>query len=270
MKSFIKKTVQRIGLFQQATSLVDFFRSLKSLPENFRYYCNQSPDGPPIPPARLLYKVAATSSIEIFLKSGKSAAESVGSALMANKIELRNFSSILDFGCGCGRVIRWMTNLTDAQLYGADFNPSLIRWCQRNLKFAKFVLNQLNPPLSLQPNSFDFIYALSVLTHMNERLQQLWINEFLRILKKGGYLLISVHGKYYLNQMSELEQQQFLAGNLVIQSGGALGSNRFAAYHPIAYLKSSVPIELELLDFIEMGAKGNPHQDLYLFKKKEY
>ncbi|MCI0442759.1 class I SAM-dependent methyltransferase [bacterium] len=270
MRAFVRRTLQRVGVLQHATDLVDFVRSLKNFRENIPYRLTRSKEGLPTPPDRLIFKVAGTSSIPVFLETGKMAAESIQAILLRKKADLRSFSSILDFGCGCGRVIRWMKNLTHAELYGSDFNPSFIRWCRKNLKFANFIVNKLQPPLLFDDSSFDLVYALSVFTHMDEGLQRSWMSEFVRILKPDGYLVLSIHGEYYLDQLSELEKQKFLSGNLVIRSGGALGSNRFAAYHPFEYFNRSMINGLVLSEFMERGARGNPYQDLYLFQKQKF
>lgn len=42
---------------------------------------------------------------------------------------------------------------------------------------------------------FDVAYCFSVFTHLNERMQNLWLLELKRILKPGGILLLTVHGE---------------------------------------------------------------------------
>jgi hypothetical protein len=37
----------------------------------------------------------------------------------------------------------------------------LVRWCRRNLPFADFGINHLDPPLPYEEEQFDLIYALS-------------------------------------------------------------------------------------------------------------
>ena len=76
--------------------------------------------------------------------------------------------SILDFGCGCGRVVRWWRDLP-AEIHGSDFNPTLVRWCRENLPFGVFEVNRPEPPLPYPDDSFDLVYALSVLTHLAGR-----------------------------------------------------------------------------------------------------
>jgi SAM-dependent methyltransferase len=110
--------------------------------------------GFPIPPLSLNRLVTGTSDVEWYVKGGWLAALSIRLALERNAINLNDLTSILDFGCGSGRVIRYWHNLP-AALYGADYNPDLLRWCERHLPFAKFQVNGSVPPLGYPRDSFD-------------------------------------------------------------------------------------------------------------------
>jgi predicted SAM-dependent methyltransferase len=82
----------------------------------------------------------------------------------------------------------------------------------------------LAPPTKYPAGKFDFIYALSVFTHLPELDQLAWMDEFHRILRPGGYLLLSLHGAYYLSILNERERQRFLTGKLVIRYGYGAGN----------------------------------------------
>ena len=62
--------------------------------------------GPPLPPAALRNWVAGTSDLDWFLKSGELGAQTIVSLLEPHGTVLGELDSVLDFGCGCGRVIR--------------------------------------------------------------------------------------------------------------------------------------------------------------------
>ena len=134
--------------------------------------------------------------------------------------------SILDFGCGAGRVIRYWHGLPAAP-YGTDYNPDLIAWCEQHLPFAKFLVNGPGPPLEYPSDFFGLIYALSVFTHLDEAGQIAWIRELRRIAKPGGYILITTHGScaVYLRRLSPAQQERFHSGHLAIGGVGPVGSN---------------------------------------------
>jgi SAM-dependent methyltransferase len=224
--------------------------------------------GLPIPSAHLLHLVAGTSDVEWFLESGKLGAESITNILARNGSGLDNFEAVLDFGCGCGRVLRYWKHLRETRLYGADYNPELIKWCEQNLRFAQFENNKITPPLSYDENVFDFIYALSVFTHMTEEIQLVWVKELERVLKPGGFLLTTTHGEYYLQHLTEDERKIFNAGKLVVHFEEVAGTNTCAAFHPVTYVREKlVDDRFVLVDFVPEGAMGNPRQDVFLLKK---
>jgi len=240
---------------------------LRLLNRNLRHSDDSAPDGTPVPPVDLILSVSGTLDISWFIKSGELAIQSIIDTMQRNGLNTAEFQSILDFGCGCGRVIKHGRFFEDAEIHGTDYNPKSIKWCKLNIPFAHFATNKLIPPLHYGGSQFDFIYALSVFTHLPERAQFLWINELQRVLKPQGYLLITTHGEHYFDTLSSTEQKQFRSGNLVVRHKDAAGTNLCCAYHPQKYVQQKLVKGFEIIDFVPQGAKGNPHQDLYLMRK---
>jgi SAM-dependent methyltransferase len=226
-----------------------------------------APDGFPIPSSKLLIYVNGTPDIRWFLQTGYLAAESMVRALKDSGINIKNCKSILDFGCGCGRVIRHLNFLKNSQLHGTDYNPTLVNWCQENLPLAKFQTNQLSPPLAYEDSKFDLIYAFSVFTHLPEELQYSWRDEILRMLKPGGTLVMSTNGEYYFNDLSPKEQDLFREGKIVIRGGKVAGSNFCNTYYSTRYVRQTFGEGFSSLNFFPQGARGNPYQDLFVLKK---
>src|SRR3954451_21165291 len=116
-------------------------------------------DGLPVPPPHLMVRVAGTPDAAWFLESGRLAAESIGEALERAGTGIEAMTSILDFGCGCGRVVRHWARL-DVRASGSAPSAAAIAGCRANLPFARFETNGLSPPLSFAHDSFDLAYAL--------------------------------------------------------------------------------------------------------------
>ena len=261
--------LEKVGLLEVGFRVYESIKAaeLGTLFRWDRHKGGMGPDGLPIPSRKLIVLVAGTPDIDGFLAGGKEAAQSIRDTLDRNGLEIDEFQAILDFGCGCGRVIRNWRDLEGTQVYGTDYNPQLVDWCRQNLAFGEFGTNQLSPPLSYEEKTFDFVYALSVFTHMPEELQFSWMEELSRILTDSGYLLISTHGEHYLEQLTEEEKEDFQAGRLVVRYEKVAGTNMCAAFHPIEYVRDQLARGFEVIDTIPEGAKGNPFQDIYLLKK---
>ena len=221
-----------------------------------------------IPPARLRYDVAGTNDLKWFLEGGRLGLETLVTALEKEKVDLASFGSILDFGCGCARVLRHLSGFTETQLHGSDISRKGISWADHFLNFAVFGTNKINPPTRYRPNSFDFIYALSVFTHLSHCLQKSWMKELHRILKPNGYLLITVHGTHYRDKIPDELKGEFDKGKLVVTGVRQNGSNHCAAFHPEPYVQEHMAKEsgFEILQQAPRGALGNPEQDVYLMQ----
>jgi ubiquinone/menaquinone biosynthesis C-methylase UbiE len=62
-----------------------------------------------------------------------------------------------------------------------------------------FSVNASDPPLSFGAESFDFIYSISVFTHLPEEMQIAWLREMHRIAKVGATLVLTTHGDTLLD-----------------------------------------------------------------------
>ena len=58
---------------------------------------------------------------------------------------------------------------------------------------GEFVVNETMPPLPFPDRFFDFVYSISIFTHLPEAMQFAWLEEINRVLKAGGEAVISTH-----------------------------------------------------------------------------
>jgi SAM-dependent methyltransferase len=147
-----------------------------------------------LPPAEMRYRVGSSLDANEFVDTGAKCAADIQSALQKVDLDLGSFMRILDFGCGCGRTLVHMKRLApNAQFAGIDIDAKAIEWCRGNLDFASFSLSKESPPVDYAADSFDFIYVISVFTHLDEDYQFRWLEELRRIAKPGGVLLLTLH-----------------------------------------------------------------------------
>jgi SAM-dependent methyltransferase len=147
-----------------------------------------------IPPAMVRFRVDESIDTAKFLNVGKGCARLIEEHLQTIGSTLGPETKILDFGCGCGRVVNWlMMQAPFAWFYGVDVDKEAIDWCVQNLKGAHFQTTSPKPPLPYPDEHFDVIYCVSVFTHLDEDMQDAWLAELKRILKPGGILIFTVH-----------------------------------------------------------------------------
>jgi SAM-dependent methyltransferase len=175
---------------------------------------------------------------------------------------------MLDFGCGCGRILRHWECLSAIEIHAADQNEELAGWCDRNLPFVSVSRSSPLPPLPYQHDAFDVVYAVSVFTHLTEQVQLLWLAELARIIRPGGLLLLTVHGDRYLDRLGTAERRAYEEGRLVVRYPSASGTNLCCAFHPARFVQERLAPGFDLLEHTTGGFElGAPEQDLVVFAR---
>jgi SAM-dependent methyltransferase len=149
---------------------------------------------PFLPPEHLRVRIGGVEDANAFLNIGAAVGTCIARLLIDIDKPIDRCRSILDFGCGCGRILRWLP-LTRARITGVDIDPEAIGWCKHALgSLARFRVAPHMPPLPFRAGKFDLIYAISVFTHLPEDMGRAWIGEMARVLEPGGVLIASLLG----------------------------------------------------------------------------
>jgi SAM-dependent methyltransferase len=104
---------------------------------------------------------------------------------------------VLDFGSGAGRTLRHFADEAEtAEFWGCDIDGPSIEWMQKNLCPPFHAWQTISvPPLALEHQSFDLIYAISVFTHLTDNSTP-WLLELHRTLKPNGLLIATFMGRW--------------------------------------------------------------------------
>jgi hypothetical protein len=98
-----------------------------------------------------------------------------------------------------------------------------------------------------------------------------------RILKRGGLLLFTVHGERFLDQLNPQQRSRFRSGEfLVVPRPETLaGTNAYASFHPSKYVMNNLlpALGVDLVEYVDLDPIGNRNtpmtlQDNYLIRKR--
>ncbi|MGA7305550.1 MAG: class I SAM-dependent methyltransferase [Rhodothermales bacterium] len=222
----------------------------------------------PVPPGRLIYDVIACRWADVYLRSGRKLADSLNETARAVGFEFRGDTNVLDFGCGCGRLTRYLIEDTDSRIFGTDYNPQLIAWCRAHLPRATFSTNHLAPPLGCRDAMFDLVIARSVFTHLTEEMQMRWLDEMQRILRTDGFLYLSLHGPLLASGLSAEQRARFDAGEIVVIHEDAEGANLCSSFAGPEFVRSRFTRDFELVRYEPGRPVTHLRQDVYVLRRK--
>jgi SAM-dependent methyltransferase len=160
-------------------------------------YRRRSGDREPLPPSRIRAR-SGSPAAEHYLPGGQEATDELKEVLGRVGRSLDDFNAIYDFGCGAGRVLRRVAaeRGSGASFHGSDVDAPAIEWARENLPDIDWKFSNYRPPLPYHESSFDLVYSISIFTHLNEEMQLDWLRELERVMKPGGYGLLTTHGDF--------------------------------------------------------------------------
>ena len=152
-----------------------------------------------------MFRVTGLTDPDVFFESGQQSVRDLNRALGVIGQSLESYPTILEFGCGCGRIMLWLEQLArSSSLHGVDIDERAIRWAQANMPYATLTVNDPLPPLDYPDGFFDLVYNHSVFTHLDEEYQDKWLAELQRVTRPGGTILLTVHGEVAVRQNEEM------------------------------------------------------------------
>lgn len=231
-----------------------------------------------LPPPHLRYQVHVQLDPESFIEAGKINANAICSAVNRQGRHVAQMGCILDWGCGPGKVLQaiyWNhleSKVNPPELYGCDISYQAISWAARHLPFARFTHTASLPPLPFETSSFDLIYGISVLTHLDADHESAWLSELSRIIKPDGLVILTIRADHagWLNPNSE-EYQKLQQEGIVFRPPPkgfrkeGLPDCYGNAYHTKAYVLKTYSRHFEILEYADEGIRK---QDLLTLKKR--
>ena len=147
-----------------------------------------------LPPEANIKRVIGDTSQTRFAMGGAMIFNNLARYLGELGLSWTDFPNILDWGCGAGRVTRYLISETSSKVIGADIDADNIAWCRGAYPSGLFEVVPLRPPTAFPSGSFNLVVGLSVMTHLQETDQFLWLEELERITAPKGLVFLSVQG----------------------------------------------------------------------------
>jgi ubiquinone/menaquinone biosynthesis C-methylase UbiE len=263
MSALFSSILRNLGLIYFGDKVRFYLHYLNNIRDNKNFRLNNPHI--PLPPDYLIYESFRMDYNKYFYGGLETCRFLI--SLLEKHIILKNVS-ILDWGCGPGRLVRHLPALLDksCKIYGADYNENSIKWCNENIKGIVFSQNSLVPPMEFNDNTFDIILGISILTHLSEKNHIEWFTELLRISRQNAIILFSTQGEAFLNKLAKKERDKFNNGELVVRGKTREGHRTFSAFHSPEYMKKLISPN-KVLEFIEGGkSNGKPQQDIWIIK----
>lgn len=194
----------------------------------------------------------------------------------------RSFEDVdswLDFGCGYGRVVRFLVERVPRDRVAAcDVIRQGVDFC--SAEFGVRPVYSPADPTTLRLGTFDFVYAISVLSHFNERNSRAVLRVLGESLVANGILLFTTHGRWsvehpetygeeYVARAEEIRDETERRGTFFLPytytSGDAYGMAWHTKEWVVEAMRELHRGELDLLRFAPHGLDG--HQDVFGFRR---
>lgn len=153
----------------------------------------------------------------------------------------------LDFGCGVGRILKtFMRDYAPEAMIGLDVTAEFIDICKADFGPGyRFQHIDTRPPCQLADQSVDVITAYSVFSHFSAIQATRWLDEFNRIIRPGGTLILTTYGRGHLDYVTSRPTSSLPPGHVaqakdISDAGGkseiermfGLGEMLFYPRHP--------------------------------------
>jgi len=138
-----------------------------------------------------------------YFEVGRSALESIKTALQLSGKKINEIHNILDLPCGYGRVLRFLKYyFPNSTIVACDLDSTAVDFCKETFEAIPAYSSKNIEKISFD-TKFDLIWCGSLLTHIEEKNWFPFLQHFDSYLNKNGILVFTTHGEFVVKQIQE-------------------------------------------------------------------
>lgn len=192
-----------------------------------------------------------------------------------NGIAFDQSTRAVDFGSGWGRYTRFMLKyIHPDNLYGLEVSSPMVEHCRKSFGMANFIKVDSYPPCDLRDGLVDLVFGYSVFSHLAPDCADAWIQEFARIMRPGGLLLMTTQGRTFIDYCRTIREsgnrshpwfvslakafsdtekafRDYDAGEFLHYGEGQYGGSYGESLIPRGYVEKAWLEHFELVDFVD-------------------
>lgn len=131
---------------------------------------------------------------------------------------------ILEFGCGFGRQLSYLSRIPGLEVYGCDQSPTMIdgirAWASEEWIDERITLVEPLAPLPYPDKSFDIVFTVSVLIHVRPEHVQFILKELMRLAR---WQIIHIENNHVPDTVQMSEAHDGSWAHPIVQHYRALG-----------------------------------------------
>jgi len=153
---------------------------------------------PPLPPEDLQRRWCGNAGAALAIQSCEFY-QLLKSAVARYSLKPYASASVLDFGCGWGRLTRLVAkDLPASQIYGCDPDEEILKWCAHVP--GTFARSEHRPRAIPFDVKFDLAFAFSVFTHLGPQTHHEALGALHRSLADDGLLVVTIRPRAFIEQ----------------------------------------------------------------------
>jgi len=232
-----------------------------------------------IHPNDFMFDHASPEEVASYAERAGNVVANIEASLAAGDRSFDDVERWLDFGCGYGRVIRFLVErVPPERIWASDVIHEAVDFCSS--EFGAHPLYSQPDLEALELELFDFIYAISLLSHLNERNSRALLRLLGEALRPKAIAMFTTHGRRsvespalygveFAERREEIARAVEARGMTFLPYAFTGGDDYGMAWHAREWVEQTVAElhgdAVQLVRFVPHGL--DDHQDVFAFQR---